>query len=53
MVADHANPSGVSLDPADRRALLDTTGADPLAFSGIGTTGEMFDVENGRIGRRA
>jgi DNA replication and repair protein RecF len=51
------------LDPNRRLALFDElrklgaqvwmTGADPQAFSGIGATGEMFDVENGRIGRRA
>jgi DNA replication and repair protein RecF len=51
------------LDPNRRLALFDElrklgaqvwmTGADPLAFSGIGTTGEIFDVENGRIARRA
>jgi DNA replication and repair protein RecF len=51
------------LDPDRRVALFDElrklgaqvwmTGADPLAFSGIGATSEIFDVENGRISRRA
>jgi DNA replication and repair protein RecF len=51
------------LDPRRRVALFDElsklgaqvwmTGADPLAFSGIGATSEIFDVENGRISRRA
>jgi DNA replication and repair protein RecF len=29
------------------------SGADPAAFTGIGTTAEIFDVESGRITRRA
>jgi DNA replication and repair protein RecF len=29
------------------------TGADPAAFTDIGTSGEMFEVDSGRIGRRA
>ena len=43
------------LDPARRKALFDElaklraqvwmTGADPLAFTGIGASGEMFDVD--------
>jgi DNA replication and repair protein RecF len=51
------------LDPERRAALFDElaklgaqvwmTGADPAAFSGIGATGEVFDVEAGRITRRA
>jgi DNA replication and repair protein RecF len=51
------------LDPDRRLALFDElrklgaqawmTGADPLAFNGIGATSEIFDVENGRIARRA
>jgi DNA replication and repair protein RecF len=28
------------------------TGADPAAFAGIGATGEVFDVDSGRITRR-
>jgi DNA replication and repair protein RecF len=28
------------------------TGADPAAFADIGPTGEIFDVENGRITRQ-
>ena len=28
------------------------TGADPAAFTDIGATGEIFDVESGRITRR-
>jgi len=50
------------LDPNRRLALFDElaklgaqvwmTGADPLAFSGIGAASEIFDVENGQIGRR-
>src|SRR6202165_1115048 len=28
------------------------TGADPAAFAGIGATGEIFDVDSGRIARR-
>ena len=51
------------LDPDRRRALFNEltklgaqvwmTGADPAAFTDIGTSGEMFDVDSGRIGRRA
>jgi DNA replication and repair protein RecF len=51
------------LDPVRRNALFGElaklgaqvwlTGADPAAFAAIGTSGEIFDVENGRIGRRA
>ena len=51
------------LDPNRRRALFDElaklgaqvwmTGADPPAFADIGLSGEIFDVENGRISRRA
>ena len=47
------------LDPARRKALFDElaklraqvwmTGADPLAFTEIGASGEMFDVDSGRI----
>jgi DNA replication and repair protein RecF len=47
------------LDPARRKALFDelaklraqvwVTGADPLAFTEIGASGEMFDVDSGRI----
>ncbi|QOZ22211.1 DNA replication/repair protein RecF [Bradyrhizobium sp. CCBAU 51753] len=51
------------LDPNRRKALFDElaklgaqvwmTGADPLAFVDIGPSGELFDVESGRItGRR-
>jgi DNA replication and repair protein RecF len=29
------------------------TGADPLAFTDIGATGEIFDVDSGQISRRA
>jgi len=51
------------LDPERRTALFDElaklgaqvwmTGADPAAFSGIAGSGEIFDVESGRITRRA
>jgi DNA replication and repair protein RecF len=51
------------LDPGRRAALFDElaklgaqvwmTGADPLAFTDIGATGEIFDVDSGRIVRRA
>jgi DNA replication and repair protein RecF len=51
------------LDPARRAALFVElsklgaqvwmTGADPLAFTDIGDTGEIFDVDSGRITRRA
>jgi DNA replication and repair protein RecF len=51
------------LDPNRRHALFDElsklgaqvwmTGADPLAFADLGASGEIFDVENGRITRRA
>jgi len=51
------------LDPARRTALFDElaklgaqvwmTGADPLAFTDIGATGEIFDVDSGQISRRA
>ena len=47
------------LDPARRKALFDElaklraqvwmTGADPLAFTEIGASGEMFEVDSGRI----
>ncbi|MGH6681650.1 MAG: DNA replication/repair protein RecF [Bradyrhizobium sp.] len=47
------------LDPTRRSALFGElgklgaqvwlTGADPLAFNGIGPSSEMFDVDNGRI----
>ena len=50
------------LDPSRRVALfgeLDKlgaqvwmTGADPAAFAGIGASGEIFDVDSGRISRR-
>jgi DNA replication and repair protein RecF len=29
------------------------TGADPAAFTEIGASGEIFDVESGQISRRA
>src|ERR1700758_2518056 len=51
------------LDPGRRAALFDEltrlgaqvwmTGADPAAFAGIGATGELFDVESGRISGRS
>jgi DNA replication and repair protein RecF len=51
------------LDPARRTALFDElgklnaqvwmTGADPLAFTDIGASGEIFDVDSGQIARRA
>src|SRR6185369_14336384 len=51
------------LDPERRTALFDElaklgaqvwmTGADPAAFSGLAGSGEVFDVEAGRITRRA
>lgn len=47
------------LDPARRKALFDElarlraqvwmTGADPLAFTELGASGEMFEVDSGRI----
>src|SRR5512140_3751857 len=50
------------LDPNRRKALFDElaklgaqvwmTGADPAAFADIGSSGEVFDVEAGRIARR-
>ena len=50
------------LDPGRRTALFDElaklgaqvwmTGADPAAFADIGATGEIFDVDSGRIARR-
>lgn len=50
------------LDPGRRMALFDElsrlgaqvwmTGADPAAFAGIGTSGEIFSVESGQISRR-
>ena len=50
------------LDPNRRSALFGElaklgaqvwlTGADPAAFGEIGASGEIFDVENGRITRR-
>jgi len=50
------------LDPGRRAALFDEltklraqvwlTGADPVAFGDIGPSGEIFDVEAGRITRR-
>jgi DNA replication and repair protein RecF len=51
------------LDPNRRAALFNElaklgaqvwmTGADPLAFADIGTSGEIFDVDSGQIARRA
>ncbi len=51
------------LDPGRRAALFDElaklgaqvwmTGADPQAFTDIGVSGEIFDVDSGRIARRA
>jgi DNA replication and repair protein RecF len=51
------------LDPERRTALFDEvaklgaqvwmTGADPAAFTEIGGSGEIFDVESGQIARRA
>ena len=51
------------LDPGRRAALFDElaklgaqvwmTGADPAAFADIGASGEIFDVDSGRIARRA
>jgi DNA replication and repair protein RecF len=51
------------LDPNRRKALFDElaklgaqvwmTGADPAAFTDIGPTGEIFDVEAGQVARRA
>jgi DNA replication and repair protein RecF len=50
------------LDPVRRAALFGElaklgaqvwmTGADPAAFTDVGVSGEIFDVENGRIARR-
>jgi DNA replication and repair protein RecF len=50
------------LDPGRRAALFGElatlgaqiwmTGADPAAFADVGTAGEIFDVENGRLVRR-
>src|SRR6478735_6954211 len=50
------------LDPGRRSALFRElarlgaqvwlTGADPAAFAELGGTGEIFDVENGRVARR-
>jgi DNA replication and repair protein RecF len=50
------------LDPNRRAALFDEltklgaqvwmTGADPVAFADVGASGEIFDVENGRITHR-
>ena len=51
------------LDPSRRNALFAElaklgaqvwmTGADPLAFTGIGASSEIFDVDSGQIKRRA
>ena len=51
------------LDPVRRAALFAElgklgaqvwlTGADPASFAELGSSGEIFDVENGRISRRA
>jgi DNA replication and repair protein RecF len=51
------------LDPARRKALFEElaklgaqvwmTGADPAAFAELDASGEIFNVENGRITRRA
>src|ERR1700704_2779244 len=50
------------LDPSRRLALFNElaklgaqvgmTGADPAAFTGLGASGEIFDVDSGRIARR-
>jgi len=51
------------LDPNRRKALFDElaklgaqvwmTGADPAAFAEVGASGEIFDVDSGRIAKRA
>src|ERR1700760_4443071 len=51
------------LDPGRRSALFSElerlgaqvwlTGADPAAFAELGSTGDIFDVENGRLTRRS
>src|SRR4029078_9499082 len=51
------------LDPNRRRALFDElarlgaqvwmTGADPAAFTDVGASGEIFDVDSGQVTRRA
>ena len=51
------------LDPGRRTALFNElaklgaqvwmTGADPAAFTDVGASGEIFDVDSGRIARRA
>ncbi len=50
------------LDPSRRKALFAElaklgaqvwmTGADPAAFTDVGSTGEIFDVDSGQITRR-
>jgi len=50
------------LDPNRRKALFDElaklgaqvwmTGADPAAFTDVGASGEVFDVDSGKIARR-
>jgi DNA replication and repair protein RecF len=50
------------LDPGRRRSLFDElaklgaqvwmTGADPAAFTDIGASGEIFDVDSGKIAQR-
>ena len=51
------------LDPSRRKALFDElaklgaqvwmTGADPAAFTDVGASGEIFDVDSGQVTRRA
>ena len=51
------------LDPGRRSSLFEElarlgsqvwmTGADPAAFADIGASGEVFEVDSGRIARRA
>src|SRR6202048_1089589 len=53
---------GAHVDPGRRNARFGglaklgaqvwMTGADPAAFTGLGATGEIFDVDSGRIARR-
>ena len=54
-VVAHLDPgrrSSLFAELAKLGAQVWLTGADPQAFGNIGRTGEIFDVENGRITRR-
>jgi len=46
-------PPGKGQDSAALNVLSAWSGADPAAFTDIGPSGELFDVESGQVARRA